>query len=65
MGRTRIDPKISIATFKYNGDNTAFDNFMEAMIHDYLNSSETSQTAQVEFSGKVEFSEGKEKAVDF
>ena len=35
------------------------------MIHDYLNSSETSQTAQVEFSGKVEFSEDKEKAVDF
>ena len=65
MGRTRIEPKIGIASFKYNGDNTAFDKFMEAMIHDYLNSSETSQTAQVEFSGKVEFSEDKEKAVDF
>jgi hypothetical protein len=38
---------------------------MEAMIHDYLNSSESTQTAQVEFSGKVEFSEDKEKAVDF
>ena len=49
MGRTRTEPKIGIASFKYNGDNTAFDNFIEAMIHDYLNSSETSQTAQVEF----------------
>lgn len=65
MGRTRTEPKIKTANFIYSGDNTAFDNFMEAMIHDYLNSSETSQTAQVEFSGKVEFSEDKEKAVDF
>ena len=65
MGRTRTEPKIGIASFKYNGDNTAFDNFIEAMIHDYLNSSDTSQTAQVEFSGKVEFSEDKEKSVDF
>ena len=38
---------------------------MEAMIHDYLNSSESAQTAQVDFSGKVEFSEDKEKIVDF
>ena len=65
MGRTRTEPKIKTANFIYNGDNTAFDSFMEAMIHDYLNSSETSQTAQVEFSGKVEFSEDKEKSVDF
>ena len=65
MGRTRTEPKIGIASFKYNGDNTAFDNFMEAMIHDYLNTSESAQTAQIEFSGKVEFSEDKEKAVDF
>ena len=65
MGRTRTEPKIGIASFKYNGDNTAFDNFIEAMIHDYLNSSESAQTAQVEFSGKVEFSEDKEKSVDF
>ena len=65
MGRTRTEPKIKTANFIDNGDNTAFDNFMEAMIHDYLNSSDTSQTAQVEFSGKVEFSEDKEKAVDF
>ena len=65
MGRTRTEPKIGIASFKYNGDNTAFDNFIEAMIHDYLNSSESAQTAQVEFSGKVEFSKDKEKSVDF
>ena len=65
MGRTRTEPKIKTANFIYNGDKTAFDNFMEAMIHDYLNSSDTSQTAQVEFSGKVEFSEDKEKSVDF
>ena len=65
MGRTRTEPKIGMASFKYNGDNTAFDNFMEAMIHDYLNSSESAQNAQIEFSGKVEFSEDKEKAVDF
>ena len=65
MGRTRTEPKIGMASFKYNGDNTAFDNFIEAMIHDYLNSSESAQNGQVDFSGKAEFSEDKEKAVDF
>ena len=65
MGRTRTEPKIKTANFIYSGDKTAFDNFIEAMIHDYLNSSESTQTAQVEFSGKVEFSEDKEKIVDF
>lgn len=65
MGRTRIEPKIKTANFIYNGDNTAFDNFMEAMIHDYLNSSEFTQNTQSEFSGKVEFSEDREKTVDF
>ena len=65
MGRTRIEPKINNAYFKYNGDYTAFDNFIEAMIHDYLNSSGNAQTAQIDFSGKVEFSEDKEKIVDF
>ena len=65
MGRMRTEPKIKTANFIYNGDKTAFDNFMEAMIHDYLNSSESAQTAQVDFSGKIEFSEDKEKIVDF
>lgn len=65
MGRTRTEPKIKTANFIYNGDKTAFENFMEAMIHDYLNSSETTQTAYVDFSGKVEISENKEKTVDF
>jgi len=65
LGRMRSEPKIKTANFIYNGDKTAFDNFMEAMIHDYLNSSEIVQTAQVDFSGKVEFSEDKEKTVDF
>ena len=65
MGRMRTEPKIKTANFIYNGDKTAFDYFVEAMIHDYLNSSETVQTAQVDFSGKVEFSEDKEKTVDF
>ena len=65
MGRMRTEHKIKTANFIYNGDKTAFDNFMEAMIRDYLNSSETVQTAQVDFSGKVEFSEDKEKTVDF
>ena len=65
MGRMRTEPKIKTANFIYNGDKTAFDNFIEAMIHDYLNSSETVQTAQVDFSGKVEFSEDIEKTVDF
>ena len=65
MGRMRTEPKIKTANFIYNGDKTAFDNFMDAMIHDYLNSSETVKTAQVDFSGKVEFSEDKEKTVDF
>ena len=65
MGRTRIEPKINNAYFKYNGDKTAFDNFIEAMIHDYLNSSKASQTAQMDFSGKVEIPQDKGKAVDF
>ncbi|PWJ15117.1 hypothetical protein [Ruminococcus flavefaciens] len=65
MGRTRTEPKIKTANFIYNSDKTAFDNFIEAMIHDYLNSLESAQTAQVDFSGKVEFSEDKEKIVDF
>ena len=65
MGRTRTEPKIKTANFIYSGDKTAFDNFMEAMIHDYLNSSRSAQTAQMDFSGKVEFSEDKEKIVDF
>jgi len=65
LGRMRTEPKIKTANFIYSGDKTAFDNFIEAMIHDYLNSSESAQTAQVDFSGKVEFSEDKEKIVDF
>ena len=65
MGRTRIEPKINNAAFKYNGDKNAFDNFIEAMIHDYLNSSKASQTAQIDFSGKVEIPQDKEKTVDF
>ena len=65
MGKTRTEPKIKTANFIYSGDKTAFDNFIEAMIHDYLNSSESAQTAQEDFSGKVELSEDKEKTVDF
>ena len=65
MGRTRTEPKIKTANFIYNGNKTAFDNFIEAMIHDYLNSSETVQTAQVDFSGKVEIPQDKGKTVDF
>ncbi|SEH61878.1 hypothetical protein SAMN02910265_01775 [Ruminococcus flavefaciens] len=65
MGKTRTEPKIKTANFIYSGDKTAFDNFIEAMIHDYLNSSETTQTAHVDFSGKVKLSEDKEKIVDF
>ena len=65
MGRTRTEPKVKTANFIYSGDKTAFDNFIEAMIHDYLNSSESAQIAQVDFSRKVEFSEDKEKIVDF
>ena len=65
MGRTRIEPKINNAYFKYNGDYTAFDNFIEAMIHDYLNSSGNAKTAQIDFSGKVEIPQEKGKTVDF
>ena len=65
MGRTRTEPKIRTANFIYNGDITAFDNFMEAMIHDYLNSSESAQTTQMDFSGKVELSDKNEKVLDF
>ena len=65
MGRTRTEPKIKTANFIYNGDKTAFDNLMEAMIHDYLNSSGIEQNDQKDFSGKVKFSGDKEKTVDF
>ena len=65
MGRTRTEPKIKTANFIYNGDKIAFDNFMEAMIHDYLNSSKASQTTQIDFSGKVEIPQDKGKTVDF
>ena len=65
MGRTRTEPKIKTANFIYSGDKTAFDNFMEAMIHDYLNSSESAQTTQMDFSGKVELSDKNEKVLDF
>ena len=65
MGRTRTEPKIKTANFIYNGNKTAFDNFIEAMIHDYLNSSKASQTAQMDFSGKVEIPQDKGKTVDF
>ncbi len=65
MGRTRTEPKIKTANFIYSGDKIAFDNFIEAMIHDYLNSSGNAQTAQIDFSGKVEIPQDKEKTVDF
>ena len=65
MGRTRTEPKIKTANIIYNGNKTAFDNFIEAMIHDYLNSSKASQTAQMDFSGKVEIPQDKGKTVDF
>lgn len=65
MGRTRTEPKINRATFIFNGNKTAFDTFMEAVIHDYLNSSEMPQNERKEFIGKVEISEEKEKPLDF
>ena len=65
MGRTRIEPKISTASFIYNGDKKAFDNFMEDMIHDYLNSSEMPKKSSTNFIEKVENTEKTEKPLDF
>ena len=65
MGRTRTEPKIGIASFKYNGDNTAFDNFIEAMIHDYLDSSDITEKSQPNFVVKVEPDNINEEELDF
>ena len=38
MARKREIPKINIVTFKYNGDQTAFEKFLSNMAADYFNS---------------------------
>ena len=38
MPRKSEIPKINIVTMTYTGDKKAFNNFMESMIFDYLNS---------------------------
>lgn len=38
MPRKSETPKINLVTMTYTGDKKAFNNFMESMIYDYLNS---------------------------
>ena len=65
MGRKKNEYKIQKVSFKYNGDENTFDNFMEAMIHDYLNSSDITEKSQPTFVGKVEADNTDEKGLDF
>ena len=55
MARPRELPTIKQAYVIYNGDQTAFDRFMESMIQEYLNhdQGEVPKDAPAGFSGKV------------
>ena len=65
MGRKKNEYKIQKVSFKYNGDQNTFDNFMEAMIHDYLDSSDITEKSQPNFVGKVEPDNINEEKLDF
>ena len=59
MARPRELPTIKQAYVIYNGDQTAFDRFMESMIQEYLNhdQGEVPKDTPAGFGGKVENSE--------
>ena len=50
-------PKINQVVVQYNGNEKAFDSFMESMIHEFLNSCSIAKAEQSDFIGNVENSE--------
>ena len=50
-------PKINQVIVQYNGNEKAFDFFMESMIHEFLNSCSIANSEQNDFIGNVENSE--------
>ena len=47
-------PKINQVVVQYNGNEKAFDSFMESMIHEFLNSCSIANAEQSDFIGNVE-----------
>ena len=54
MPRKSETPKINLVTMTYTGDKKAFNNFMESMIHDYLNSDKLTNRISDDVSQTVE-----------
>ena len=56
MAKKREIPKINIVTFKYNGDQSAFEKFISNMAADYFNSDILPEYMQYDLVGLVKFS---------
>ena len=54
MAKKREIPKINIVTFKYNGDQSAFEKFLSNMAADYFNSDILPEYMQYNLVGLVE-----------
>lgn len=54
MARKVEVPKINQVVVQYNGNEKAFDSFMESMIHEFLNSCSIANAEQSDFIGNVE-----------
>lgn len=54
MAKKREIPKINIVTFKYNGDQSAFEKFISNMAADYFNSDILPEYMQYNLVGLVE-----------
>ena len=54
MAKKRERPKINIVTFKYNGDQSAFEKFISNMAADYFNSDILPEYMQYDLVGLVE-----------
>ena len=54
MAKKREIPKINIVTFKYNGDQSAFEKFISNMAADYFNSDILPEYMQYDLVGLVE-----------
>ena len=54
MARKVEVPKINQVVVQYNGNEKAFDSFMESTIHEFLNSCSIANAEQSDFIGNVE-----------
>ena len=54
MARKVEVPKINQVVVQYNGNEKAFDSFMESMIHEFLNSCSIANAEKSDFIGNVE-----------